>query len=58
MKNIKDRAFIMPMRDEKIICANNKLIDHLKVPQNKQATNTPGIPWNLPSTSITKYGKI
>lgn len=36
--------FIMPMRDEKIICANNKLIDHLKVPQNKQATNTPGIP--------------
>lgn len=44
MKNIKARAFIMPMRDEKIICAKNKLIDHLKVPQNKQATNTPGIP--------------
>ena len=31
---------------------------YLKVPQNNAATKTPGIPWNLPSTSITKYGKI
>lgn len=31
---------------------------YLKVPQNREATNTPGTPWNLPRTSITKYGKI
>ena len=31
---------------------------YLKVPQKSAATKTPGIPWNLPSTSITKYGKI
>lgn len=31
---------------------------YLKVPQKREATKTPGIPCNLPSTSITKYGKI
>lgn len=28
------------------------------MPQNRVATKTPGMPWNFPSTSITKYGRI
>ena len=31
---------------------------NLKVPQKRQATNTPGTPWNLPRTSTTKRGRI